>query len=433
MMSATGVGLIGFGTVGAGFVEVLRRNAGSLRQRNGFELELVRVADLDVETDRGVSLPPGTALTTDAMEVIRDERVGVVVELIGGIEPARDFLLEAIRRGKHVVTANKALLAEHGDEIFDAAASAGVEVAFEASVGGGIPVIRAIRESLSVDRITAVYGIINGTSNYILTKMAHEGKPFEEALAEAQEAGYAEKINPSLDVEGLDTAHKLVILARLAFGVRVGMGDVCVEGITGVTPQDLASAAEFGYRVKLLGVAKEIDGAVALHVGPTLVREDRLIAFVEGVNNAICIHGEAGGETMLYGQGAGRLPTGVAVLGDVVELLERVRSGAPARRAVVYLDPPKHILPMDQLLTRYYLRFSTVDVPGVLAQIAGILGANNISISSVIQKEHAERTDVVSIIMMTHRAREADMRRALAEVDRLEVVKAPTFFMRVED
>jgi len=431
-MASTGVGLIGFGVVGAGFIDVLGRNAEAIRQRLGFDVELLRVADLDIKTDRGIKLPKGM-LTTDAMDVISDERIGVVVELIGGVEPAGSLVLEAIRRGKHVVTANKALLAERGDEIFEAAAAAGVNVAFEASVGGGIPIVRVIRESLSVDKITNVYGIINGTANYILTKMDFEGKSFSEALSEAQEAGYAEKADPSLDVDGLDTAHKLVILARLAYGIRVGMDDLYVEGIAGITPQDLEIAEEFGYRVKLLGIAKDVGGAVDLRVHPTLIRDDHLIAFVDGVNNAICVCGEASGETMLYGQGAGRLPTGVAVLGDVVDLVARVRLGVPARPAVTYLEPGLKLLAVDDVVTRYYLRFSTLDVPGVLAQITRVLGDNSISISSVIQKEHAERTDVVSIIMMTHEAKEADVRKALNEVDRLDVIKASTFVMRVED
>lgn len=424
-MGEIGVGLIGFGTVGTGVVRLLLENASLLEERIGLRLKLRRIADLDIERDRGVKIPR-EILTTDALQVIEDPTVDIVVELIGGIEPAKSFILRALELGKPVVTANKALLAQHGKELFEKAQQKGVPIGFEGSVGGGIPVIKALREGLVANRIEVILGILNGTSNYILTKMTEEGKDFEEALREAQRLGYAEA-DPSLDVEGTDAAHKLTILASLAFGTWVDLDWVYVEGISHLSPLDIEFSKEFGYRIKLLAIAKRGTEGLQLRVHPTMIPAEHLLSQVKGVYNAIYLAGDAVGPTLLYGQGAGALPTGSAVVSDLVQVATRGDHGL----LPFDLDRRPSLKGIEELRCPYYLRFTAVDRPGVLSKISGILGENDISIASVIQKGRT-RTGAVPIVMMTHEAVERNVRRALEAIDSLDVIRDSTKLLRVE-
>ncbi|TAJ24204.1 MAG: homoserine dehydrogenase [Nitrospirae bacterium] len=437
MKSKIGVGVIGFGTVGTGVAKILLGNAAVIRRRVGVPVELVRVADLDITTDRGVRLPQGV-LTTDARQVLEDPSIDIVLELIGGYDAAKRLILEAMARGKHVVTANKALLAVHGEEIFDAAARHGVDVGFEASVGGGIPVIRALTEGLAANTILSIYGIINGTSNYILSRMTREGHGFQEVLAEAQKAGYAEA-DPTFDVAGIDSAHKLAIMVNLAYGTPVNVKEIYTEGITKLTPLDIMYAKEFGYTIKLLGIAKflggERDGEVEARVHPTMIPAASPIAQVEGVYNAIQLVGDAVGDIVLYGQGAGAMPTGSAVVSDVMDLARNILKGASGRvpPASFQRDQrrPLRIRPMEEILSLYYLRFMVLDRPGVLSQIAGVLGQHGISISSVLQKGRKEG-QTVPVVIMTHTAAERAVQASLREIDRAAFISEPTTLIRVE-
>lgn len=430
-----GVGIIGFGTVGTGTAKLLLGNAELLRRRVGAPIRLLRVADIDMARDRGIVLPEGV-LVDDGYKVARDPEIRIVVELVGGTGAAKDFLLEAIRNGKSVVTANKALLAEHGPEITRAALSAGVDIGFEASVGGGIPIIRAMREGLAANRIREIYGIINGTCNYILSRMSNEGKEFSEVLAEAQRIGLAES-DPSFDVDGVDSAHKLAILVWLSTGSYVSPRDIFVEGIRDVSAVDIAFAREFGYAIKLLAIAKEKNGGVEVRVHPTMIPAGHLLATVGGANNAIYVKGDFVGSSLFYGQGAGMLPTASAVVSDVIEIARNLRGGGSGR-----IPPSGFFLhdkvdmnavsPFSEVRAEYYLRFQVVDKPGVLSKIAGVLGAHSISISSVIQKGRKEES-AVPIFIVTHLARESDMRAALEETDRMPVVLDRTRMIRIEN
>lgn len=430
-----GVGIIGFGTVGAGTAKLLIDNAELLRRRVGVPVVLRWVADTDLTRDRGVSLPEGM-LTDDAMKVINDPSVQIIVELIGGTKVARDFILAALSAGKAVVTANKALLAEHGAEIAKAAQVAGVDLCFEASVGDGIPIIRSMREGLSANRIEAIYGIINGTCNYILSKMTSEGRDYADILAEAQSAGLAEA-DPSFDVDGIDTAHKLSILVWLATGRRVSPKDISIEGIRDVSAADIAFATKFGYVIKLLAIAKERGESYEVRVHPTMIPKRYLLAQVDGAFNAVYVKGDFVGPTMSYGQGAGRLPTASAVGSDIIEAARNLRKGAAGRipPSGFFLndaDEPIAVAPSDHAKSEYYLRFRVVDKPGVLSKIAGILGEHRISISSVLQTSRDEESSV-PIDIVTHLAREKDMKAALAETDRLPVVVDRTRMIRIEN
>jgi homoserine dehydrogenase len=430
-----GIGIIGFGTVGSGTVKLLRENAELLRRRVGVPLRIVKVADLDLERDRGVSLPR-EILTPDGFQVTRDPDVHIVCELVGGKGAALEFLHDAIRQGKSVVTANKALLAEHGVEISKAAAAAGVDIGFEASVGGGIPIIRAMREGLAANRIREIYGIINGTCNYILSRMTNEGKEFPEVLAEAQKIGLAEA-DPSFDVDGIDSAHKLAILVWLATGGSIPLENIYVEGIRQVSSQDIVFAREFGYTIKLLAIAKERGNGIEVHVHPTMIPSDHLLATVGGAYNAIFVKGDFVGSSRDYGQGAGKLPTASAVVSDVIEIARNLGKGVSGR------IPPSGfhnqlpgrgttVFPFTEVDSEYYLRFQVVDKPGVLSKIAGILGSHQISISSVIQKGRKQES-AVPIFIVTHHAKEKDMRAALEETDRLPVVLDRTRMIRIEN
>ena len=430
-----GVGIVGYGTVGSGTAKLLLENAGLLRQRVGVPIRLVRVADLDLDRDRGVKLPEGV-LIRDGLQVARDPGVQIFVELIGGTGAAREYLLEAVRNGKSVVTANKALLAEHGAEISQAVASAGVDIGFEASVGGGIPIIRAMREGLAANRILEFYGIINGTCNYILSRMTGEGKEFAEVLAEAQRIGLAEA-NPSFDVDGIDSVHKLAILVWLATGGSVPLREIYVEGIRDITAQDIAFAREFGYVIKLLATAKQKESGVEVHVHPTMIPEGHLLATVGGSFNAIYVKGDFVGSTLYYGPGAGQLPTASAVVSDIIEIARELRRGARGRIPPSGFHLPGNggktpVFPFADVKSEYYLRFQVLDKPGVLSKIAGVLGSHSISISSVIQKGRKAES-AVPIFIQTHHAKERDIRAALGETDRLPVVLDRTRMIRIEN
>jgi homoserine dehydrogenase len=429
------VGLIGFGTVGSGVVKILQKNSRLIEKRMGARIVLRRIADIDLETDRGVKLKPGI-LTRRADEVIRDPEIDIVMELIGGIEPAKTFILKAIRNRKHIVTANKALLALHGDEIFREAYRFGADVSFEASVGGGIPLIRSIKEGLVANRIQSIFGILNGTSNYILSKMTDDGRNFKEVLREAQEEGYAEA-DPTYDIEGIDAAHKLTILIRLAFGTSIQFKEIFIGGISEITPLDIQFSREFGYRIKLLAIAKIDRGKIEARVHPTMIPEGHLLSTVDGVFNAIYIKGDAVGATLFYGQGAGQMPTGSAVVGDLVELGRNLLIRATGRRVPLlsFQESAIEKIPlkkMDEVVMPFYMRFSALDRPGVLSRISGILGKNDISIAAVIQKGR-QVNGAVPIVMMAHEAKEKNVHRALKEIDRLGVILGKTIFIRVEN
>jgi len=429
------VGLIGFGTVGSGVGRILQKNSKLIEKRMGAKLILKRIADIDLETDRGLKLRPGV-LTRKAEDVIKDPEINMVMELMGGIEPAKTFILKAIRHKKHIVTANKALLALHGDEIFREAHRFGVDVNFEASVGGGIPLIRSIKEGLVANRIHSIFGILNGTSNYILSKMTDEGRNFKEVLKEAQEKGYAEA-DPTYDIEGIDAAHKLAILVRLAFGTPFQFKEIFIGGISEITPLDIQFGREFGYRIKLLAITKIDKGKIEARVHPTMIPESHLLSTVEGVFNAIYIKGDAVGPTLFYGQGAGQMPTGSAVVSDLVELGRNVLTRASGHRVPLlsFQESAIEKIPlkkMDDVMMPFYMRFSALDRPRVLSKISGILGKNDISISAVIQKGR-QVNGAVPIVMMTHEAKEKNVRRALKEIDRLRVILGKTRFIRVEN
>ena len=426
------VGLLGLGTVGSGVVKIMNTHRAELEERAGCRLLLHRIADQDMIRPReGLDLK-SLPLVSDAQRVLDDPDVQIVIELLGGLEPARSFILRAFQAGKHVVTANKALLAHHGAELFDEARRRGVMFGFEAAVAGGIPLIRSIKEGLAANRILSVHGIINGTSNYILTKMTEEGRDFAEVLKEAQAKGYAEA-DPTLDVEGLDSAHKLQILATLAFRTSVDLKDIYTEGITAVTRQDIAYAAELGYRIKLLAIAKTSDGRLEIRVHPTMIPASSPLAAVSGVFNAVFITGDAVGDLMFYGRGAGQMPTASAVWSDVLEIARSLAHGVSSHSVELpsIAARPLPLQPMDEIRCAYYLRVMALDRPGVLSQVAGILGQHSISITSVLQKGRAA-AEAVPVVMMTHEAREADMRHALAAIDKLPVVAGKTVSIRVE-
>ena len=433
MKTRIGVGLVGFGTVGAGVAKILVANRALIQRRVGVPVELVRVADLDIARDRGVSLPPGM-LTTDLREVLDDPSVDIVLELIGGYDAAKRVILDAMARGKQVVTANKALLAVHGEEIFEAAARHRVDLGFEASVGGGIPVIRALTEGLAANTILSIYGIINGTSNYILSRMTSVGQGFKEVLAEAQRAGYAEA-DPTFDVAGIDSAHKLSIMVSLAYGTPVNFKDVYTEGISRITPLDITYAKEFGYTVKLLGIAKFSEGEVEARVHPTMIPSTSPVAHVEGVYNAIQLVGDAVNDIVLYGQGAGSMPTGSAVVSDVIDIARNLLKGASGRVPPASFQQdqrrPLRIRRMEEIVSLYYLRFMVLDRPGVLSQISGVLGRHGISISSVLQQGRKEG-QTVPVVIMTHTSTERDVQASLREIDRMPFISEPTTLIRVE-
>ena len=428
------VGLIGFGTIGTGVVKLLQRNQAQIRRRLGARLTLARIADIDLRTDRGVKVDR-RILTNDAAALLDDPAIDIAIELMGGYEPARRFVLRAIANGKSVVTANKALLAVHGAEIFRAVEKAGVDIGYEASVGGGIPIIRTLKEGLAADHNRAIYGIVNGTSNYILSTMTQQGGEFDAVLKEAQRQGLAEA-NPTYDVDGIDAAHKLTLLIQLAFGTRVRFKDIPVEGIRHVTELDINFAREFGYVIKLLAIAKQDGDGIEARVHPTMVPRQHLLADVSGAYNAIAVQGEALGASMYFGLGAGMMPTATAVVADLMDVARNLLGSSRGRVAPLgYPLAQQHRVPLksiDDLVSEYYLRFMVVDRPGVLAKISGILGAHDISIASVIQKEREHGANV-PIVIRTHHATERNLRKALKAIDRLPAVRAKSALIRIED
>jgi homoserine dehydrogenase len=435
-MSDIKVGLLGFGNIGAGVVKLLQDNADIIRNKVGTGIVLKRIVDLDITRDRGVTVAPGV-LTTSADDMFNDPEISVVIELIGGYEPAKTFVLKAIEKGKHIVTANKALLALHGDEIYTAAARKGVEVQFEAAVGGGIPVLTAIKGNMAANNFGSVIGIMNGTCNYILTRMTQEGADFDDMLKVAQELGYAEP-DPTFDIEGVDTAHKLAILVSLCFGTKIDFNSIYTEGISGISGLDVKFANDFGYRIKLLAIGKLSDGQVEARVHPTMIPLHNPLAEVNGVFNAIRLTGDYVGPVMFYGRGAGQNPTASAIVGDLIGLARTMQAGAGRRMAPLgFLDGEIRTLPlksMSKIVSKYMLRFSALDKPGVLAAIAGALGNHGISIESMVQTTHQDSDSTpVPIVIKTHEACEGSVHAALEEIDRLAIISEKTVFIRIED
>jgi len=428
------VGLLGLGTVGGGTLNVLVRNADEIARRAGRGIIVSHAAAREYDPAQLDGIDQ-VEVSNDAFEVVADPDIDIVVELIGGYSPARELVLQAIENGKHVVTANKALIALHGNEIFAAAQEKGVTVAFEAAVAGGIPIIKALREGLAANHIEWIAGIINGTGNYILTEMKDKGREFADVLAEAQALGYAEA-DPTFDVEGIDAAHKLTILASLAFGIPLQFDRCFTEGISRIEPQDVAYAEQFGYRIKHLGVTRMTTDGVELRVHPTLIPERRLIANVNGVMNAVLVNGDAVGPTLYYGAGAGSLPTASAVVADIIDVTRTLTTDPGNRVPHLAFQPSEladiPILPIESVETAYYLRLTAQDRPGVVAAVAGILGDAGISIEAIQQKEPAEGQTEVPLVMLTHRVREGQMNEAIDRIEALDSISGPIIRIRVE-
>jgi len=433
-MKKISLGLIGFGTIGAGVVKLLQESGDLIEKRLGARLVLKKIADLDITTPRVVPVA-ADILTTKVADILEDQDIQIVIELMGGYEPARTFIMEAMGRKKHVVTANKALLATYGNEIFQAANRENVDIRFEASVGGTIPIIKTLKESLVANHIKSLMAIMNGTSNYILSNMTDQGKAFADVLKEAQVLGFAEA-DPTFDVEGIDTAHKLAITLSLAYGKRVDIETIYREGISRISQQDIEFAREFGYRIKLLALAFERGDLVEARIHPTMIPFDHILANVNSNFNAFHIIGTASGSVFLYGQGAGMMPTASAVISDIVDISRGILKGVS--RLVPYRSLGEDIIddiklvPFPEIRTNYYFRFMAADKAGVLSKIAGILGEMNISIASVIQKGR-KKEGAVPVVMTTHKARECDVKEALRRIDQLDIVHEPTVLIRIED
>jgi len=431
-MKEVKIGILGFGTVGAGVVEGIVKNGELMAERTGIRPVVAGIADLDIETDRGVAVAEGV-LTTDAAAVIDDPGIDVIVELIGGVTLAKEFVLRALKNGKQVVTANKALLADFGEEIYKTAKENGAGIYYEAAVGGGIPVLRSQRAGLIGNQIESIYGILNGTCNYILTRMEREGLPFDEILADAQALGYAET-PPDLDIDGIDTAHKAVVLASMAYGAPVPMEACPTKGIRGLAGQEIANADELGYRIKLLAIIKDNDGEVELSVEPALVPKEHMIGSVSDSFNAVFVKGDIVDDTMYYGRGAGRLPTGSAVIGDIMEAAaDRLNdAGVPVSVTMMLQKDSLNYCPPEKIEKRCYIRLSLLDQPGSMGNVMDILGANNISIASVVQKERHEG-GYAPVVVLTHKAKEAEFAAAIEEINKLDVSGAEPVRMRIED
>ena len=433
-MKPINVGLLGIGTVGGGTATVLKRNAEEISRRAGRAIQLKMVADLNTERAREVA-GEGVEVTNDAFNVVNSPDIDIVVELIGGTGIAKELVLKAIESGKHVVTANKKLLAEYGNEIFAAAHKKGVMVAFEAAVAGGIPIIKSLREGLTANRIEWIAGIINGTSNFILTEMREKGAAFADVLAEAQRLGYAEA-DPTFDIEGHDAAHKLTIMSAIAFGIPVQFPKAYLEGISRLTAEDISYAEELGYRIKLLGITKRKPGGIELRVHPTLIPEPRLIANVNGVMNAVLVKGDAVGQTMYYGAGAGAEPTASAVVADLVDVT-RLLTADPHHRVPHLAFQPNQmsdlqILPIDEIETCYYLRLKALDKKGVLADVTRILADTDISIDAMMQKEPKPGEELVDVIILTHLAVEKNINAAIAKIEALSTINGSVTRIRLE-
>ncbi|OGR12603.1 MAG: homoserine dehydrogenase [Desulfobacula sp. GWF2_41_7] len=433
-MKTINIGVLGFGVVGTGVAKLLKEKKQLLEERTGAVLNLKAIADIDTKRNRGIGLG-ATILTPDADILINDPDIDIIVETIGGETIAKDFILKALGQKKHVVTANKALLARHGNDLVKTAKINQVDLAFEASCGGCIPIIKSLRESLVANHIRSMAAILNGTCNYILTKISRDGSAFKDALKDAQALGYAEA-EPSLDIDGFDTAHKLAILNSLAHGMEINLKDIHVEGIRNITPVDIEFAREFGYAIKLLAIGKIHDKHVEARVHPTMIPFSNPLAHVDGSMNAVVIDADATEQTMLYGRGAGMMPTASAVLSDIVDIARNIISDAGRRVPVLGCQEdhirPIPILPMSELYTRYYLRFEAQDHPGVLAKISGILGENNISIESVHQKGR-KNNGKVPVVMITHTAKEAWVQKALTEISKTDSVVGDPVVIRIEE
>ena len=430
-MEKVTIGVLGFGTIGTGVAKTLLEHQTVLSERAGIRFELKKIADLDISTKRPVDID-SDMLTTDAYEILNDPEIQIVVELIGGYEPAKTFILHALRQGKHVVTANKALLAVHGKEIFETAQQQHVDIGFEASVGGGIPIIHSLQEALVANNFTEIYGILNGTTNYILTEMTEKGEEFKDVLQRAQDLGFAEA-DPTFDVEGIDATHKIILLTYLAFGQHAKMEQVFTQGISKIQPIDVKFASEFGYKIKLLAIAKQTEQAIEARVHPTMLPVEHLLAKVDGSFNAIYVVGDIVDSTMFYGRGAGMMPTASAVVGDIVDIARNMKKGISNR--IPLLPHPEeasrfHLQAPDQFCSRYYLRFTAVDRHGVLSKISGVLADHEISIASVIQKEGSPLNSV-PIVMLTYAAPEHAMQQALVKIHQLDVVTDETVLIRV--
>ncbi|MFH2139046.1 MAG: homoserine dehydrogenase [Candidatus Omnitrophota bacterium] len=429
-MNSVNVGLIGFGTIGSGVVKVFKKRSLAIAKKLGIKLNLKYVCDQDISSDRGVTVNP-KVLVTDVNKILEDDDIKIVVELIGGIHPAKEFILKALNNKKYVVTANKALLAENGEEIFKAAEKNNVDVYFEASVGGGIPIIKSLREGLVASQVQNIFGIINGTSNYILSQMSLKGCDFKTALREAQSKGYAEK-DPKLDINGMDSAHKIAILARICFNYKVSFKDIYVEGIEEISLSDIKYADELGYCVKLLAIAKKSGEKVEIRVHPTLLPKKHLLSNVNGVFNAIFINSDLVGEMLFYGPGAGQMPTASAVMSDIVEIAQKITNPQAVNLlAIKNGQRSSRMCSIDNIETRYYLRFLALDEPGVLSKVSEILGKQKISIYNVIQKGRRQ-AQAVPIVMMVHEAKEKNLRKALSQIDKLPIIKRKTVAIRVE-
>lgn len=434
-MQAVKVGLLGLGTVGGGTVSVLSRNAKEITRRAGRGIQISHAAAKEYNADAITGLDQIEKISDDAFAVVNDPEVEIIIELIGGYSPAKELVLEAIKNGKHVVTANKALIAIHGNEIFAAAQKKGVTVAFEAAVAGGIPIIKAMREGLAANQILWAAGIINGTSNFILTEMSEKGRDFDSVLKEAQDLGYAEA-DPSFDVEGIDAAHKLTIISSIAFGIPLQFEKTYIEGIANIEQQDVVYAAELGYRIKHLGITRKTDDGIEMRVHPTLIPHRRLIANVDGVMNAVLVKGDAVGPTLYYGAGAGSEPTASAVIADIIDIVRALTSDPENRvphlafQANELSDMP--ILPMEEVETAYYLRMQAIDRPGVLAEVTAILGELGISIEAILQKEPKEGASHVPIIFLTQRVQEKNMNKAIEKIKKLDVIEGDITRIRME-
>lgn len=433
-MKPVHIGLLGLGTVGGGTVSVLKRNASEITRRAGRDIQIRAASARDISRAR-LCDTQGIRLTTDSFDIVNDPDIDIVVELIGGLSPAKELVLAALENGKHVVTANKALIALHGNEIFAKAREKGLMVAFEAAVAGGIPIIKAIREGLAGNTVEWLAGIINGTCNFILTEMRDKGRDFADVLSEAQALGYAEA-DPTFDVEGIDAAHKLTILASIAFGIPLQFDKVYVEGITGITAMDVNYAEALGYRIKLLGIARRAGNGIELRIHPTLIPERRLIANVDGVMNAVLVKGDAVGPTLYYGAGAGAEPTASSVVADIIDVVRTLTSDPENRVPHLAFQPgaiaDMPILPISEVETAYYLRLSASDQPGVLADVTRILADLGISIEAILQKEPPPGESQLPVILLTHKVREHDMDQAIARIEALPTIGGSVKRIRME-
>ncbi len=433
-MKKINVGLLGCGTVGTGVAKILLESQKIITSRVGVPIVLKYVADIDTTSDRGISFDEGV-LINDAKKVVDDPDIEIIIEMIGGEGIAKDLILKAIDNNKQIVTANKALIAGHGNTILKRASEKGVDIAFEASVGGCIPIIKSLRESLVGNNIKSMTGILNGTCNYILSKITNEGISFDDALSQAQASGFAEA-DPTLDVEGFDTAHKLAILTALSYGMEINLKDIYIEGITGITPLDIEFAKQFGYSIKLLAISKNMGDTIEARIHPTMIPFENLLSNVNGSLNAVAISGDAVGDMVLYGHGAGMMPTASAVIGDVVDLARNLISGVKGRIPSLSFQPEKikniPVLPIEEISTHYYFRFSALDRPRVLSKISGILGDRGISIKTMHQKGR-KTNGAVPLVILTHRAKEVNVKEALAKVAELDVIDKKPTIIRIEN